>query len=341
MPIKPHIPFSRPLARGFSLFEVLIAVTILCVLTALLVPGYRMAKQSADSIKCMSQLRQWGVAFQMHASENNGLYPLSWINNSDNWTLWIAPYVDTSWLSYEGAPTFAKRLDTSKCGCPFYVRQQHPNPLFRKFPYSYNAGRFDYPYSLRRHIRGQVIENNIVHAAGWDIDDPTAGGLSARYGTAGAFGVMWGGEDGFPHIDKYANIPPTILYKEPAASEVMFCGWASHWRYNVMPYIHFMCSGDGSDFNVRTGSGQYLTDYNQAPQAVHNGRDNYLMMDGHVESLQPKNPLVNFYVYNDVPARGNPWRDRKTAGSDMHTLPPTYVNVAPTGVIPRGTDPYP
>lgn len=330
---KPTKTASKPREAAFSLYETLIVVAIISVATALLVPSAQRGRQMANSVKCMSQLRQWGIAFQMHAAEHNGRYPLSWLNNSDNWTLWMAPYVDSSWLSYEGYPTYAKRLDVNKCGCPFYARLQHPNPLFRKFPYSYNAGRFDYPYSYPQHIRGQMIENDVIYASGWDVSDSNAAGISARYGTAGTFGIMWGGEDGNPYIEHFASVPPTVLYKEPAESEVMFCGWAAHWRYMAYPYIDFMCSGDGSDYNVRTGSGQYMTDYNQAPQAVHNGRDNYLMMDGHVESLAPKNPLVNFYVFNDIPARGNPWRNFKTAGSDWQY--PT------SGVIPKGIDPYP
>src|SRR6185436_16756420 len=127
-------------------------------------------------------------------------------------------------------------------------------------------------------------------------------GTAMRYG----YGT-WGGENG-DHIARYAHIPPTQLYQEPGASEVLFCGWSSHWRYYSFPYQHWFSSPpSGADYNVRTGDG-YLGDYNLWPLGCHDGRDNYLMMDGHVESLKPSDPLVNYYVYNDVPARGNPWR---------------------------------
>ena len=223
--------------------------------------------------------------------------------------MWIAPYVELNWLYYEGSPTFAKRLNKTNSGCPYFMKLQHPNPLYRSFPYSYNAGRFDYPYYATRHIRGQMVENGVMWSVGWDISDAEKTGTAMRYG----YGT-WGGEDG-DHISRYAHIPPTEFYKEPADSEVLFCGWASHWRYYAYPYQHWFSSPpSGWDYNVRTGDG-YLGDYNQMPLAVHNGKDNYLMMDGHVVSLYPTDPLVNWYVYNDVPARGNPWRNYQTPGS--------------------------
>ena len=304
----------RWLSRGFgkssfSLYELLIAITVIAVMVSFLMPVVQKARQSADTIKCMGNLRSWGVAFQMHAAEHNGLYPKSWLNNSDNWTMWIAPYVELNWLYYEGPPTFAKRLKVTNSGCPYFVRLEHPNTSYRRFPYSYNAGRTDYPYYATRHIRGQMVENGVMWSVGWDISDGEKIGTAMRYG----YGT-WGGENG-DHISRYAHIPPTEFYKEPADSEVLFCGWASHWRYYAYPYQHWFSSPpSGWDYNVRTGDG-YLGDYNQMPLGAHNGRDNYLMMDGHVVSLYPTDPLVNWYVYNDVPARGNPWRNYQTPGS--------------------------
>src|SRR3989344_5189725 len=90
---------------SFSLYELLITISVIAIMVSFLMPVVQKARQSADTIKCMGNLRSWGVAFQMHAAEHNGLYPKSWLNNSDNWTMWIAPYVDPNWLYYEGSPT--------------------------------------------------------------------------------------------------------------------------------------------------------------------------------------------------------------------------------------------
>ena len=301
--------FGKISKRSFTLYEVLITIAIIAAMVSLLVPTVQKARDTASMVKCMGNLRSWGVAFQMHAAEHNGLYPKSFLNNSDNWTMWIAPYVELNWLYYEGPPTFAKRLNMTNSGCPYFVKLEHPNPSYRKFPYSYNGGRFDYPYYATRHIRGQMVENGVMWAVGWDISNGEWVGTAMRYGYGG-----WGGESS-DHIAKYAHIPPTEYYKEPADSEVLFCGWASHWRYYAYPYQHWFSSPpSGNDYNVRTGDG-YLGDYNQMPLGVHNGKDNYLMMDGHVESLVPTDKLVNWYVYNDVPARGNPFRNYETPGS--------------------------
>ncbi len=300
--------FGKISKRSFTLYEVLITIAIIAAMVSLLVPTVQKARDTASMVKCMGNLRSWGVAFQMHAAEHNGLYPKSFLNNSDNWTMWIAPYVELNWLYYEGPPTFAKRLNMTNSGCPYFVKLEHPDPLYRKFPYSYNAGRFDYSYYATRHIRGQMVENGFMWSAGWDISNGEWVGTAMRYG----YGT-WGGESG-DHIAKYAHIPPTELYQEPADCEVLFCGWAAHWRYYAYPYQNWFSSAGGVDYNIRTGDG-YMGDFNQMPLGVHNGKDNYLMMDGHVETLDPHDPVVNWYVYRDVPARGNPWAHYETPGS--------------------------
>ena len=318
---------------SFSLYELLITISVIAIMVSFLMPVVQKARQSADTIKCMGNLRSWGVAFQMHAAEHNGLYPKSWLNNSDNWTMWIAPYVELNWLYYEGPPTFAKRLKVTNSGCPYFVRLEHPNTSYRRFPYSYNAGRSDYPYYATRHIRGQMVENGVMWSVGWDISDAEKSGTAARYGV-GPWGEFFypGKGEWSDHLTKYAHIPPTELYTQPSECEVLFCGWASHWRYYAFPYQHWFSSPpSGADYNVRTGDG-YLGDYNQMPLGVHNGKDNYLMMDGHVESLYPADPLVNYYVYNQIPSRGNPWNKYWTPGSDWF-----YAG----GVIPKGIDPFP
>ena len=63
----------RWLSRGFgkssfSLYELLIAITVIAVMVSFLMPVVQKARQSADTIKCMGNLRSWGVAFQMHAA---------------------------------------------------------------------------------------------------------------------------------------------------------------------------------------------------------------------------------------------------------------------------------
>src|SRR5215471_18749588 len=61
--------------RGFTLIELLVVIAIIAILAALLLPVMAGAKQKGQSIRCLSNQRQWGLAFNMYAQENNDFVP--------------------------------------------------------------------------------------------------------------------------------------------------------------------------------------------------------------------------------------------------------------------------
>ncbi len=61
--------------NGFTLIELLVVVAIIAVLVAILLPALSLARETARSAVCASNLRQLGVTFHQYAGEHNDILP--------------------------------------------------------------------------------------------------------------------------------------------------------------------------------------------------------------------------------------------------------------------------
>lgn len=62
-------------SRGFTLIELLVVIAIIAILAAILFPVFAQARAKARQAKCMSNLKQIGLAFHMYASDYDDLLP--------------------------------------------------------------------------------------------------------------------------------------------------------------------------------------------------------------------------------------------------------------------------
>jgi prepilin-type N-terminal cleavage/methylation domain-containing protein/prepilin-type processing-associated H-X9-DG protein len=133
------------LNRGFTLIEILVAISLVALLAVLAAPTYQLAIQHAECAGCAGHMRALGIAFISYAGEHSEDLPGRVPSTSDRWPLLLLPYVDDNARMYidPGDPVASQAslstlLSNSSNGSSFFFNgfndlgfYAHPTPVVK------------------------------------------------------------------------------------------------------------------------------------------------------------------------------------------------------------------
>lgn len=218
--------------KAFTLIELLVVIAIIAALLSVLSPSLQKAKESARSVICKSNLRQWGLCFSMYLEENNQKFApeagSTWFSYF-RWIEMMRPYFNDDKIFFCPAVQRYNLDDSNAAYAPYYYKMGTTREAWwcaRPDEPRYSAS-YGFNYWVSSITKGSVASG--LDPTGELHWDPGTLGKSASRSSVPLFlDSMWVG--GYP-LD--TNIPPVI---EDMPSQYASCGnmtWFAMFRHRT------------------------------------------------------------------------------------------------------------
>jgi prepilin-type N-terminal cleavage/methylation domain-containing protein/prepilin-type processing-associated H-X9-DG protein len=124
---SPKAVMARVEKNGFTLIELLVVIAIIAILAAMLLPALSGAKEKAQTIACLNNLKELGLAWHLYATDNSDLLVPNnsvvsgivapWIAAGASWCLGSAT-TDTTTTNIENGMLFQYNSSVAIYHCP-------------------------------------------------------------------------------------------------------------------------------------------------------------------------------------------------------------------------------